>query len=188
MERNRHTKNIIIVVLLISVLSLSIAFSIFSQTLKIEGTANVTSNTTNWNIAFDEITTLNTTGYATGTSNRNTEQDITFNCEFADSNDTCELSATIVNKGSINALYKGATLTVSSEEIGTQDVSETYNDGIIAVNLVIPTNWNEDVTILKNGESGKFSVQASLIDISVLDSSTKYTVTVKFNFEQSENE
>lgn len=188
MEKNRYRKNVLILILLICVLSLSVAFAAFSQSLNINGTATTEASISNWNISFGNIRTLNTGGYATGNSSKDTtEKSITFTCEFVAANDNCELTANIVNKGTINALYTNANLTVTKDAIATQNTSTSYDDGIIVINLTPPTGWQENATILKADESGEFKITATLKDLTSLTESTKYTITTTFSFEQAEN-
>lgn len=186
MSKRWFVKNIIITVLLLAVLSLSVAFSAFYQVLEITGVANMTSQATNWNISFNDIVSLNTSGYATGGSSSSTQK-ITFSCEFIAANDSCELTGNIQNNGSINALYKSATLQVVKNNVVLQSSNNSYEDDVVVITLTPPTGWVEDETLLRTDDIGTFKINAKLNDLSLLDVSTKYTITVNFNFEQGEN-
>lgn len=186
MSKRWFVKNVIIMVLLLAVLSLSVAFSAFYQALEITGVANMTSQATNWNISFNDIVSLNTSGYATGGSSSGTQK-ITFSCEFIAANDSCELTGNIQNNGSINALYKSATLQVVKNSVVLQNSAESYEDDIIKISLTAPTGWVEDETLLRTNEIGTFKISSNLKDLSSLTESIKYTITVSFNFEQGEN-
>lgn len=186
MIKRRFFNSVVIAILLVVVLSLSVAFSAFYQALEVTGVVNMTSQASNWSITFDDIVSLNTTGYATGSSTGGNKK-ITFSCEFIAENDSCELTGNIENNGSINALYKSATLQVVKSGIVLQNNSNNYSDDIIEILLTTPVGWIENETLLRTNDIGAFKIKANLKDISSLDESTKYTITVSFNFEQGEN-
>jgi hypothetical protein len=184
MGRTRKRNKILIIILTIIILSFSVAFAYFSESLNINGTTNITPASDSWNIIFDDVVSLKTSGYASGTSNRDsTEKKITFSCEFLAANDSCKLSGSIVNEGTISALYKSSSLNVSTYDGEIQD--NNYSDGIISVEFNPPSGWVSGSTVLKTNDKGKFSIKVSLNDVSSIQDSISYTITIKFYFEQS---
>lgn len=67
MEKNTRTKNILLVVLLIAVLTLSISYAALSQYLYINSSATVGGKSTGWNVAFTDVSCA-PTGYAAVTT------------------------------------------------------------------------------------------------------------------------
>ena len=69
---NNKTKNILIAVLLIGIISMSIVYASLSQTLNINGSATVQSKSETWNVHFTRVTSGNEvviSNYATSESN-----------------------------------------------------------------------------------------------------------------------
>lgn len=55
MEKNTRTKNILLIVLLVAVLTLSISYAALQQTLTINSQATVGGKNTNWNVRFTNV-------------------------------------------------------------------------------------------------------------------------------------
>lgn len=187
MEKQRMLKNIVIGVLLVAVISLSVSFAAFTQMLTINGTTTVKSAASNWNIKFSSVNAINTTGYAVGTptSNSTTSQEaITFTCDLMAPGDTCSLSGTIKNAGSIKAKYTGVTLKVSD----TVAANNSFEDSDVSINLIAPATWVANTTVLSTNDTGDFTLNVSAKDSATFTSAKTYTITATFNFDQAENE
>ena len=70
MEKNKNSKTIIIIALVIAVVGLSIGFAAYTSYLRIEGSANVETGSSNWAVGFSTngtaIEALNGTNTVTG--------------------------------------------------------------------------------------------------------------------------
>ena len=104
MEKQRKIKSIAVVALVVAVLGLTVAFAALSQTLTINGTANV--NTATWDVHFANLTGPDITG--TGKSNSEPTLDATtidnVNMSVTKPGDSVTYYFDIVNAGTIDAI------------------------------------------------------------------------------------
>ena len=104
MEKQRKIKIISVAALIVAVLGLTVAFAALSQTLTINGAANV--NTATWDVHFANLTGPDTTG--TGVSNSDPILDATtidnINMSVTKPGDSVTYYFDIVNAGTIDAV------------------------------------------------------------------------------------
>lgn len=136
MEKNGKTKNIVLAVLLVAVVTLSIAYAVLSATLTVNGQATVKAGTA-WNVHFQEksgqaaICTATSTGAQTtaeiktpGSLNEAGTSFSGLTVEFQKPGDKVVCTWEVTNAGSINAKLTDVT-------IGTPDC--TSGDDCTAV-------------------------------------------------------
>ena len=119
MEKERRTKALVIVVLLIVVAGLTVAFAALSTTLNINGTAYL--DAAKWGIRFENLSSPTRVGKATTTGTAKIEE--TKAAEITDMNvnlsipgDKIVYTVDLVNKGTINAKIDNIEKTVLTEE------------------------------------------------------------------------
>ena len=190
-RRKRKFKNILIVVLLISIASLSIAYASFSQNLNVTGVTKVLSSG-NWDIAFEKILSTDTTGFATATASKTeTEKTLTFRCEFVAIGDSCSISASIINKGTINALFTGFEYSIMEngveEEIKPDiDTDSHFEDETLVINFDKDFSDNK---VFVPGDTGKIDVSVTMQDdASIASTRDRYSIVLKYKFVQTEAE
>ena len=106
MEKERRTKALVVVVLLIVVVGLTIAFAALSATLNIKGTAYL--DAAKWGIRFENLSSPTKIGSATTTGTAKIEEtkaaEITdINVSLSTPGDKVTYTVDLVNKGTINA-------------------------------------------------------------------------------------
>ena len=119
MEKERRTKALVIVVLLIVVAGLTIAFAALSTTLNINGTAYL--DAAKWGIRFENLSSPTKIGSANVTGTAKIEE--TKSAEITDMNvslsipgDKIVYTVDLVNKGTINAKIDNIEKTVLTQE------------------------------------------------------------------------
>ena len=119
MEKERRTKALVIVVLLIVVAGLTIAFAALSTTLNINGTAYL--DAAKWGIRFENLSSPTKIGSATTTGTAKIEEtkaaEITgINVSLSTPGDKVTYTVDLVNKGTINAKIDNIEKTVLTSE------------------------------------------------------------------------
>ena len=101
-------KNIIIGVLLAAVAIMAVGYAALAQTLKINGTASITST---WNVAITGITEGTPTGSATNAEDVSYDgTSATFNVNLVKPGDKMVYEITVKNSGTLNAKLTGLTV------------------------------------------------------------------------------
>ena len=146
MEKQRGVKIIAIVALAVAVLGITIAFAAMSQTLTINGTA--TMDTAKWDIHFENLQEVVTTGSATVITEP-TLSDTTFG-NFAISltkpGDSVKYTFDVVNNGTIDA-YLG-TFTKLNPQC-TSPTSVTSDATIVCNNLEYTLKYSNGTDVAK---------------------------------------
>ena len=119
MEKERRTKALVVVVLLIVVAGLTIAFAALSTTLNINGTAYL--DAAKWGIKFENLSSPTKIGSATTTGTAKIEEtkaaEITgINVSLSTPGDKVTYTVDLVNKGTINAKIDNIEKTVLTSE------------------------------------------------------------------------
>ena len=119
MEKERRTKALVIVVLLIVVAGLTVAFAALSTTLNINGTAYL--DAAKWGIRFENLSSPTKIGSATTTGTAKIEEtkaaEITgMNVGLSIPGDKVVYTVDLVNKGTINAKIDNIEKTVLTQE------------------------------------------------------------------------
>ena len=161
MEKERRTKALVVVVLLIVVAGLTIAFAALSTTLNINGTAYL--DAAKWEIRFENLSSPTKIGSATTTGTAKIEEtkaaEITgMNVSLSTPGDKVTYTVDLVNKGTINAKIDNIEKTVLTQEqqkyltfkVTDKDGKEISQDDILSAgetkNLTITIEFIKDLT------------------------------------------
>ena len=166
MEKQRKIKSMAVVALVVAVLGLTVAFAALSQTLTINGTANV--NTATWDVHFANLTGPDITG--TGASNSVPTLDVTtisnINMSVTKPGDSVTYYFDIVNAGTIDAIL--------DTDLGKSLFYEGYSRCIGAISSNDPNgcldkyDFDNDSAI----SSGDLSIMVSDLDYAIYDVDT----------------
>ena len=161
MEKERRTKALVVVVLLIVVAGLTIAFAALSTTLNINGTAYL--DAAKWGIRFENLSSPTKIGSATTTGTAKIEEtksaEITgINVNLSIPGDKVTYTVDLVNKGTINAKIDNIEKTVLTSEqqkyltfkVTDKDGREVSEGDILSAgetkNLTITIEFIKDLT------------------------------------------
>ena len=185
MEKERRTKALVVVVLLIVVAGLTIAFAALSTSLNINGTAYL--DAAKWGIRFENLSSPTKIGSATTTGTAKIEE--TKSAEITDINvglstpgDKVTYTVDLVNKGTINAKIDNIEKTVLTQE---QQRYLTFK--------VTDKNGNEvsEGDILSAGETRNLTITIEFIKDLTKEDLPKQTSTIslsyKLNFVQTDD-
>ena len=119
MEKERRTKALVVVVLLIVIAGLTVAFAALSTTLNINGTAYL--DAAKWGIRFENLSSPTKIGSATTTGTAKIEEtkaaSITgMNVSLSIPGDKVTYTVDLVNKGTINAKIDNIEKTILTQE------------------------------------------------------------------------
>ena len=185
MEKERRTKALVIVVLLIVFMGLTIAFAALSATLNINGTAYL--DAAKWGIRFENLSSPTRVGKATTTGTAKIEE--TKAAEITDMNvslsipgDKIVYTVDLVNKGTINAKIDNIEKTVlTSEQQRYLTFKVTDKDGYEI----------KQGDILEKGETKKITITIEFIKDLTKEDLPKQTSTIslsyKLNFVQTDD-
>jgi hypothetical protein len=109
MEKQRNTRTLILVTLIVAVLGLTIAYASMSKVLTIKGSTGLTAST--WDIHFENLSEVETTGAATATKPTLSDTTITgFEATVTKPGDSVTFEFDIVNAGTMDATIKKLTI------------------------------------------------------------------------------
>lgn len=185
MEKERRTKALVVVVLLIVVAGLTVAFAALSTTLNINGTAYL--DAAKWGIRFENLSSPTKIGSATTTGTAKIEEtkaaEITgMNVSLSIPGDKIVYAVDLVNKGTINAKIDNIEKTVLTQE---QQRYLTFK--------VTDQNGYEikQGDILEKGETKKITITIEFIKDLTKEDLPKQTSTIslsyKLNFVQTDD-
>ena len=161
MEKERRTKALVVVVLLVVIAGLTVAFAALSTTLNINGTAYL--DAAKWGIRFENLSEPVKVGTATTTGTAKIEEtkaaEITgINVSLSTPGDKVTYTVDLVNKGTINAKIDNIEKTVLTSEqqryltfkVTDQNGYEIKQDDILSAgekrNLTITIEFIKDLT------------------------------------------
>ena len=184
MEKERRTKALVVVVLLIVVAGLTVAFAALSTTLNINGTAYL--DAAKWGIKFENLSSPTKIGSATTTGAAKIEEaksaSITgINVSLSTPGDKVTYTVDLVNEGTINAKIDNIEKTVLTSE---QQRYLTFK--------VTDKNGNEvsEGDILSAGETRNLTITIEFIkDLTKEDlptSTSTISLSYKLNFVQTD--
>ena len=179
MEKERRTKALVIVVLLIVFMGLTVAFAALSTTLNINGTAYL--DAAKWGIRFENLSSPTKIGSATTTGTAKIEEtksaEITgINVSLSTPGDKVTYTVDLVNKGTINAKIDNIEKTVLTSE---QQRYLTFK--------VTDKNGKEisQDDILSAGETRKLTITIEFIKDLTKEDLPKQTSTISLSYKLS---
>lgn len=113
MEKKRTGQIVTILVLSFAVLFMSVGFAAFSQTLDINGTANV--DAAKWSVHFDKATYEETTGSVTATNPTIGDTSITYEITLEKPGDYYSFNINVINDGTFDANLTKITISSLTE-------------------------------------------------------------------------
>lgn len=125
MKNSNKVKNILLIILILIIIGLAIGYAALSQTLTINGTANIKST---WDVEITSIvasSTNLTNGATDETAPTFTATTATFNVNLAQPGSTATYTITVENKGTINAKLNSITDLTTINTTEPSDVSYT---------------------------------------------------------------
>ncbi len=146
-------KNIIIGALLAAVAIMAVGYAALAQTLKINGTATISST---WNVAITGITEGTPTGSATNAEDVSYDgTSATFNVNLAKPGDKMVYEITVKNSGTLNAKLTGLTVN-PAEPAGTGiyykvtgvEQNVTTLDADAENTITVEVGWNASDTTM----------------------------------------
>ena len=150
MEKNTRTKNILLVVLLVAVLTLSISYATLSQYLYINSQATVAGSSTSWDVKFTAASCQGT-GYATVTqqfSGTNTTSLSGMQGTLRAPGDSIVCELTVSNAGAIDATLSTFTLQdgqlTYTDHDGGHDPAQSTDIAAVSGNLVYSLVYASD--------------------------------------------
>ena len=185
MEKERRTKALVVVVLLIVIAGLTIAFAALSTTLNINGTAYL--DAAKWGIKFENLSSPTKIGSATTTGTAKIEEsksaEITgINVSLSTPGDKVTYTVDLVNKGAINAKIDNIEKTVLTQE------QQRY------LTFKVTDKNGKEVSkgdILSAGETKKITITIEFIKDLTKEDLPKQTSTIslsyKLNFVQTDD-
>lgn len=159
MEKQRKIKTISVVALIVAVLGLTVAFAALSQTLTINGTANI--NTASWDIHFENLmkeeqgdATINEEPVV----NKTTITGI--NVTLTKPNDVAMFFVDVVNDGTINAQIDSVEISPLCEMGSPVESCDWDNDGRVTEediqkvnnNLLFAVAYNDSQMMVKKND------------------------------------
>lgn len=190
----KKSKNIIIIALCITLIFMGVGFSLLTQNLEVNTTANVVGS---WDVHFKTFTdttsslTSNTTNQGTNltaanilaqTGNSNTTVNVEFN--MFKPGDQVQYTGVVKNYGNIDAILTGYTDTLNSEYI-TKTVTVNGTPLTASTGSVTAPSGNA-ATIVKNDDTGTDTSndEATIVITYTYDSSKTDFPTKNYNSEQ----
>ena len=185
MEKERRTKALVVVVLLIVIAGLTIAFAALSTTLNINGTAYL--DAAKWGIRFENLSSPTKIGSANVTGTAKIEEtksaEITgINVGLSTPGDKVTYTVDLVNKGTINAKIDNIEKTVLTQE------QQRY------LTFKVTDKNGKEVSkgdILSAGETKKITITIEFIKDLTKEDLPKQTSTIslsyKLNFVQTDD-
>lgn len=182
MEKNTRTKNILLIVLLVAVLTLSISYAALSQTLYINSEAVVGNKANSWNVKFTAAT-CSATGYAVVTHGFNETQTTSLSglvgtLKAPGDTVTCEI--TVSNAGAIDAELDDFDLQDSQTQITItgSGTSKTADENLVANSLNYTLVYKAGGTATYDSDAGNVPASGDKL---AAGSNRKLTLTIELD-------
>ena len=153
MEKNTRTKNILLIVLLVAVLTLSISYAALSQSLYINSQAVIGGTSTNWDVKFTAAN-CSGSGYATVTSQfsgTNTTVLSGMVGTFRAPGDKITCDITVSNAGQIDATMSTFTIQDGSLTYTGTGASKTSDETLVTGKLQYSLKYDHEDALAPDG-------------------------------------
>lgn len=158
MEKQKNTQMFVIVLLAVAVVTMSVGFAAFTQTLNINGNVQVASSV--WNIQFDTASYVESSGsVAVSADNRTlTGTSMSYNVTLTKPGDFYEFTVNVKNTGTFDANLTGITMSALTTE------QAKYLAYEISYNGTVYTSTSSDLSIsLAKSSTAPVKVKVSYI-------------------------
>ena len=128
MEKKKNTQMFVIAILAVAVLTMSVGFAAFTQTLDISGNVSVASSS--WNIQFDTSSYQESAGSVTVAADNRTISgtSMTYNVTLTKPGDFYEFTVNVKNTGTFDANLTGISMnSLTTEQAKYLTYEITYN-------------------------------------------------------------
>lgn len=153
MSKKENTKNIILGILLVGLVSMTVVYAALSQTLNIGGIAKVQRGSQTWNIYFDNLSTGTPTGGATVVNDLQITGTTTLSnltASFANRGDSVTYTFDVVNDGEVDAKIENINLTDFANAI--YDSESNQDKEIVRSNLQYSLTYTSNGTALDEND------------------------------------
>ncbi len=138
-----RTKNILIAVLIVGLVSMTVAYAALTQVLNINASAKVLGKSTTWNVHFENLSDVDAHGYATVASPLSLKGTTTLEglvANLSAPGDYVAYKFDIVNSGTINAKVSSVTLPnltsgVTYTGSATDSAKKTADENLVKSNI-----------------------------------------------------
>ena len=160
--RNRRKRNITIVSLCCLLVFMAVGYAVLSQTLNINGTANLTGK---WDIYIDSVTVKEVGGIAKSNAAEVSEDKLSanFSVELIQPGDYVEYAVVVKNQGTINAVLRKLIPTIESNNTDMLLTHSIIQGQILkaesATEFTVKVTFDERATEIASGEKSKFRIQ-----------------------------
>lgn len=127
MEKQKNTQMFVIAILAVAVLTMSVGFAAFSQTLDIDGNVTVASSV--WNIAFDTTSYAESSGSVAVSDKTLSGTSMTYNVTLTKPKDFYEFTVKVKNTGTFDANLTGITMSALDANKAKYLKYEIYYNG-----------------------------------------------------------
>ena len=186
------TKNILIAVLVVGLVSMTVAYAALTQVLNINAGAKVLNKSSSWNVHFENLSAASTTGYATIPTGKGLVLSGTTTLTGLEVNlrapgDSVSYTFDVKNDGTINAkvsqvvlptvaqaTYDGATADITIVK-SNLEYSLTHADGsAITVNETLNAGTTKSLKLTISYKSSATSLPAADVTVSGLNAHIDY--------------
>lgn len=175
MKKSFNYSTIAVIVLAVAVTVMAIGYANFTQDLKINGTANISS--ASWNVHFDEES-LKETGNITGASHSFNGTTMEYSVGLTKPGDTYSFEIDVKNSGTFNAELSGITLTKSTE-IQNTDIEKYLTYQVTYAGNTYTANASDLSVALNSSSSEKVTVTVTYVQPTNPEALPTTTVPVK---------
>ena len=156
-------RNVVIGALLAAVAIMAVGYAALAQTLKINGTASITST---WNVAITGITEGTPTGSATNAEDVSYDgTSATFNVNLVKPGDKMVYEITVKNSGTLNAKLTGLTVNPSDTadtgiyyKVTGVEQGTTTLDASRTNTITVEVGWNASDTTMPSAKTQALTV------------------------------
>ena len=182
MKRRNNSKIFIIILILL----ISIGFAYLSQTLNINGAANIFGNS--WKVIWDD-TSINVVNGSVSSTTPTVDENkttVTYNVTLNNPGDYYEFSIDAYNQGTLDAMINLVTITYKEN-----DTEITLPEGIKHTISYADGTEIAKKDLLKAGEKQKYYINIeygrNVSESTVISTNRTISVTVKIDYEQADN-
>ena len=180
---NSKTKNVLIVVLIIGLISMTIVYATLTQNLRINATAKVVNNSEGWNVHFENLSGPTTTGYAQVEEGNELQLGGTTTLKnlvvtLKAPGDSVSYTFDVKNDGAINAKIEDVFIPTTSSAGISFNGASAADEAIVKENVVYSLVYNDtNIAPKKDDTLASGATQKLKLTISYKDTATQMPST-----------